>query len=63
LSIYTLAVLPLVALQARRGHIKAHRQSMIGLFVGGLVLAGLLTLTPGRAMHEVVFQSASGDQP
>ncbi len=28
---------------------------MIGLFLGALVVAGLLTLVPGRVMHEVVF--------
>jgi uncharacterized membrane protein len=57
LSIYMLAVLPLAVLQARRHRIKAHRQSMIGLFIGALVLAGLLTLLPGRVMNEVVFGS------
>jgi uncharacterized membrane protein len=28
---------------------------MIGLFTGGLVIAGALTLLPGRTMHRVVF--------
>jgi uncharacterized membrane protein len=28
---------------------------MIGLFLGALVIAGLLTLLPGRIMHGVVF--------
>jgi uncharacterized membrane protein len=28
---------------------------MISLFAGALVVAGLLTLLPGRIMHAVVF--------
>jgi uncharacterized membrane protein len=28
---------------------------MIGIFSGGLVIAGLFTLLPGRIMHTVVF--------
>jgi uncharacterized membrane protein len=28
---------------------------MVGLFVGGLVIAGLFTFYPGRIMHTVLF--------
>lgn len=55
LSVYTLVALPLAVVHARRGRIKAHRGSMIGIFVGALVIAGLFTPMPGRIMHRVLF--------
>ena len=39
----------------RRGNIKGHRNAMIGLYVGGLMLAGAFTLLPGRLMHALFF--------
>ncbi|HLY55691.1 MAG TPA: DUF2306 domain-containing protein [Stellaceae bacterium] len=36
-------------------NIRLHRNAMIGTYVGGLLIAGSLTLLPGRIMHAVVF--------
>lgn len=55
LSLFTLAVLPVAVLAAHRHDVRRHRQAMIGLFVGALVIAGLFTLLPGRIMSAVVF--------
>jgi len=55
LSIFTLTVLPLGLWQAHRHSVQRHRYTMIGLFCGALVIAGLFTLVPGRIMHKVVF--------
>jgi uncharacterized membrane protein len=55
LSIYVLAVLPIAVMHARRHRIGSHRRAMIGLFVGGLIIAGAFTLLPGRIMGHVVF--------
>ena len=55
LSIFTLAMLPLAVMHARRHRIDRHRRAMIAIFVGALVVAGLFTLAPGRIMHAVVF--------
>ena len=41
------------ALQA--GDIAAHRASMQGVYVGGLIIAGLLTFLPGRIMYRIFF--------
>jgi len=35
--------------------VRTHRITMISIFAGALVLAGLFTLVPGRIMHSVVF--------
>ena len=55
LSIYVLITLPLAVLAAHRHATERHRRAMIGLFVGGLVIAGLFTFYPGRIMHTVLF--------
>lgn len=46
-------VIGLVA--ARLGRVRYHRQAMIGLYAGALVIAGGFTFLPGRAMHEIAF--------
>lgn len=51
----TAVSLPLAIFNIRRGHVKGHAGAMIGLFVGGLIIAGALTLLPGRIMHAVAF--------
>jgi uncharacterized membrane protein len=48
-------MLPVGVLQARRHRVKQHRSTMIWIFLGGLVIAGIFTLVPGRIMHGVVF--------
>jgi len=55
LSLFTLIMLPLAVLLARRHEVARHRRAMTGLFVGALVIAGAFTLLPGRIMHAVVF--------
>jgi uncharacterized membrane protein len=40
---------------ARRHNIKAHRKSMLGVYIGGILIAGSFTLLPGRIMHTVFF--------
>lgn len=34
---------------------KAHMYSMIGVYVGALLVAGLFTLMPGRLFYEILF--------
>src|SRR5215510_2603814 len=55
LSVFTLAMLPLAVMHARRHRVDRHRHAMVAIFVGALVIAGLFTLAPGRIMHAVVF--------
>jgi uncharacterized membrane protein len=40
----------------RRGNIRGHRNAMLGLYIGGLLIAGGLTLLPGRLLHRVFFE-------
>ena len=55
LSIFTLAMLPLAVLHARRHRVGSHRNAMIAIFTGALVVAGVFTFMPGRIMHAVAF--------
>ena len=55
LSIFT-PVMLVVGVVAARGHnICRHKITMISIFAGALVVAGLFTLVPGRIMHTVIF--------
>jgi uncharacterized membrane protein len=55
LSLFTLAVVPIGVLQARRHNVRAHRSTMLWIFTLALVVTGLFTLAPGRIMNQVVF--------
>jgi len=55
LSIFTLATLPLAVLHARGHRVNKHRNAMIGMFAGALLIAGLFTFMPGRIMHQIAF--------
>jgi uncharacterized membrane protein len=55
LSIAVLILLPIAVWRAHRGDVRRHRNAMLGLFFGALVVAGLVTFLPGRIMHAVAF--------
>ncbi len=60
LSVGSLVVLVLAIYHARRGNWRAHRNSMIGLFAGGLVIAGMFTLLPSRLLGGLLWQAVLG---
>ena len=39
----------------RRGDVRQHAGSMVGLYIGGLIIAGAFAFIPGRLMWQVVF--------
>lgn len=55
IAIFTLVMLPVGVLRAHRHNVAAHRRTMLGLFIGGLVIAGGFTFVPGRIMYHVAF--------
>lgn len=55
LAIFTLVMLPLAVWFAHTHRVRQHRNTMLGLFFGALVIAGIFTFYPGRIMHAVVF--------
>ena len=57
LAIFTLVMLPRAVMHAHGHRVQAHRNAMISIFVGALVIAGFFTFMPGRIMHQVLFGS------
>lgn len=55
LSIFSAVMLVLGVCYARRHHVRGHKITMISIFAGALVIAGLFAFLPGRIMHSVVF--------
>jgi uncharacterized membrane protein len=54
-SLLALYSVPAAYLAARRGNIKAHRANMIGLYIGGILIAGAFAFSPGRMLHTWLF--------
>jgi uncharacterized membrane protein len=55
ISIFTLVMLPLGVWRAHTHQVNAHKWTMIWIFIGGLVIAGVFTFVPGRVMYAVAF--------
>ena len=55
LSIFTPIMLVLAVWYARRHNVRGHKITMISIFFGALVIAGIFTFVPGRVMHQVAF--------
>lgn len=53
LSGWTIVGLPGAVYAIKRGKIGVHRRAMTGMFVGGLLLAGLFAFIPGRLLWTV----------
>lgn len=55
-SVLTFYAVPRAYVAARQHNLKAHRGAMIGLYVGGLLIAGgFAVFSPGRLMHHLLF--------
>lgn len=57
LSIGTLVLLARAIVAALQGNIKLHRRLMSGIYVGGLLIAGIFTLLPDRLLGQLVWHS------
>ncbi|NBQ28743.1 MAG: DUF2306 domain-containing protein [Rhodobacteraceae bacterium] len=56
LSFFTLAMLPRGVYLARKHHIKQHQMTMVSMYFGALVIAGIFTLLPSRLMGQAVWR-------
>jgi uncharacterized membrane protein len=54
-SLLTLACVPLAYHAARRGNVRRHMASMLGLYIGGILIAGAFALASGRLLHQWLF--------
>ena len=51
-ALLTLYLVPTAMLAARRGDIRIHRKKMVGLYIGGLLIAGAFAFMPGRMLNN-----------
>jgi uncharacterized membrane protein len=54
-SLLALLSVPAAYVAASRGNIPAHRGAMLGLYIGGILIAGAFAFSPGRMLHEWLF--------
>lgn len=52
---WTLVALPVAVVAARMHKVRLHSRTMTGLFVGGLLVAGVTAFLPGRLMWRIFF--------
>jgi uncharacterized membrane protein len=58
IHIFSLSVfftVPTAFVAVRNGNIKAHRGNMLGLYFGGLLIAGSFAFMPGRLLYGWLF--------
>jgi uncharacterized membrane protein len=55
-SFLTLYTIPTAYWAIRKGNIKTHKQKMITLYFGAILIAGGFTFFPGRYLHELFFR-------
>jgi uncharacterized membrane protein len=54
-SLLVLYSVPTAFINARRGDVQAHRRAMVGLYIGGMLIAGSFAFMPGRLLHRWLF--------
>jgi uncharacterized membrane protein len=54
-SVLAIYSVPSAYFAAKRHDVKAHKSAMIGLYIGGLIIAGGFALMPGRLLHSWLF--------
>jgi uncharacterized membrane protein len=59
-TLLVLVMLPLGNWRARHGNIEGHRKAMRGLYVGGVIIAGIFTFVPGRLLGNLVWKGCWG---
>lgn len=51
----TFIFIALLILEARKGLVAAHRNTVLGTYLGALFVPGVISFLPGRLMHTVAF--------
>lgn len=56
LSLLTMYSVPKAWFAIKKGDVKTHKQSMIRLYIGGIIIAGSFAIfAPGRYLHSLFF--------
>ncbi len=54
-TLFVAVLLPVAVRHARCDRLVGHRKAMLGLYVGGCVIAGIFTLLPGRLLGSLLW--------
>ncbi|CUB03779.1 DUF2306 domain-containing protein [Marinomonas fungiae] len=54
-SMLVLLCIPLGLIAIRRNNLRAHIGNMIGVYLGGIIIAGAFAFMPGRLLHSWMF--------
>ena len=57
LSVFVTAGVPFAVVLAATGRVSHHRRLMTGMYIGGLVVAGLFTLLPSRLLGRMLWSA------
>tara|TARA_B110000503_G_scaffold139832_1_gene229179 strand:+ start:1294 stop:1608 length:315 start_codon:yes stop_codon:yes gene_type:complete len=55
LSLLVLYSVPSAYFAIKAGDVKTHKTAMVGLYIGGMLVAGGFTLVPGRFLGDLIF--------
>ena len=55
LSVLVLYSVPSAYFAIKAGNVKKHKAAMVGLYIGGMLVAGGFTLVPGRYLGDLLF--------
>jgi uncharacterized membrane protein len=56
-TLLTAVTIPLAIYRIRTGDAKGHARATKGLFIGGLLIAGVFTLLPGRLLGDLLWHT------
>ena len=55
LSVLVIYSVPRTYFAAKAGDHRTHRSNMLGVYLGGILIAGAFTLVPGRYLNGMLF--------
>jgi uncharacterized membrane protein len=59
-TLITLISIPLALWNIRHGNVRGHAAAMRGVYIGGLIIAGIFTLVPGRLLGNWIWKGVWG---
>ena len=62
-TLFVMVTLPLALYRAHRGEIAGHAKGMRGVYIGGLIVAGVFAFMPGRVLGNLLWKGVWGYLP
>lgn len=62
-TLFVIVTLPLALYSAHRGEVAGHAKGMRGIYIGGLIVAGVFAFVPGRVLGNLLWKGVWGYLP